>query len=110
MSSIAIRVAIRLWWPSRRTSSVTSIVFGIADSVCHRAYFQLAFQLERKGGQRVIEIFVLENDSGWNVNVGGGEVPDRLNATGHHQIRHRLRGLGGGGDDSYLGLVLPDEI
>src|ERR1035441_9821462 len=45
MSSMAIRVAMRLWWASRRTSSVTSIIFVIADSVFYRRYLHAVFQV-----------------------------------------------------------------
>src|ERR1022692_1942601 len=84
MSSMAIRVAIRLWCASRRTSSVTSIVFGIAVSVFYRRYRHSGFQFEGEGRQGVIQVLVLQNYPLRDLYVGGREVPDSPDSPRHH--------------------------
>src|SRR6185369_13211891 len=68
------------------------------------------FQAEGERGQRVIEIFVLNNHEIGDAQVNRGEVPDGADSRFHHQVGSRLGGFRWGRDHAQMDVHTPPEF
>ncbi len=61
--------------------------------------------MDGEHSQRRSHVLVLHQNVGGHVQMGGGEIPDGLDAPGNQQIGNALGALGGDSDDAHKHLV-----
>jgi hypothetical protein len=66
-------------------------------------------QFVGEDGQALRQIFFLGDDTCWNVQPGGTEIPNAANARAHHEIGGFLRYRGGDSEDTQANTAVAHE-